>query len=179
MRAIVLKYGLTAGGILAFVMLSTLPFTRDWMRKGYLEMVTIASFVIALSAVFFGIRAYHRQAVIQLSFGKMFIAGILITLVAATINSLTWEFCYQTAMKDFPELFVERNMQRLREAGKTEAEVAVEILPAKELMSSYDKNLALRFFLSFTEILPLGVLFSLASAIIFRMRSKWSTLIFP
>ncbi len=172
MKSIVLKYGLIAGGILAFVLVSTLPFTREWMKQGYLEIVTITSFVVALSAVFFGISAYHRYSVGGTSFGKMFLVGILITLLAATINSLTWEVCYQTALQDFPELFVERNTQRLKEAGKTDAEIAVEILPAKELMSSYNDNFALRFFLSFTEILPLGILFSLASATRFRLRSK-------
>ncbi|MBX2970569.1 MAG: DUF4199 domain-containing protein [Cyclobacteriaceae bacterium] len=171
MRFIVIKYGLIAGGILAFVMIVTLPFTREWMQQGYLEMVTISTFVVGLSTIFFGMRAYH-QTLAKVSFGKSLLIGILITLIAGMINALAWEVCYQTAFQDFPEQFVERNIHRLKEAGKTDAEIEVEIVAVKEMMNAYNGNILLRLFLSFTEIIPLGIVISLASAMVFRLRQK-------
>lgn len=174
MKPIILKYGLIAGAILAIFMIASLPFMREWMQQGHLEKVTIASFAVALSTVFFGIQAYYQNERVKPSFGKSLLVGILITLLAAAINSATWEVCYQTTFQDFPERFVERNMQRLKEAGKTDEEIEVEILSAKEMMDSYKRNLPFRLFLSFTEIIPMGVVFSLISTTVLRLRQKRS-----
>lgn len=172
MKTIVLKYGLIAGGILAFVMVATLPFTREWMQQGYLERVTISSFVVALSAIFFGVRAYHRNSAGKISFGRSLLAGILITAVAGVVNSLTWEVCYQTAFPDFPERFVERQTQLMKDAGRTEAEIELEMVGKREMMETYKTSLPFRLLLSFTELLPMGIVFSLISATVFRVWRK-------
>src|SRR5512145_2166960 len=105
MKKIVLTFGLISGAISAALMFATVPFIYrigfDWgTGVGYTSML------IAFLLVFFGIRSYRETVGNgQISFGKAFTVGILITLVSSLCYVIAWEIIYFNILPDFPDQY--------------------------------------------------------------------------
>lgn len=101
MKKTVLTFGLISGALLSLMMLATVPFMDrigfdNGMVLGYTTMV------LSFMLVFFGIRSYRDNlAGGSISFGKAFVVGILITVVASICYVGTWEVVYFKFMPDF------------------------------------------------------------------------------
>lgn len=170
MKKIVLNYGLLAGGILAVVMLITTPL---W-SSGKMDMETggwvgYISMIVALSAVFFGVRTYRdKEAGGVISFGKAFQVGLLITLVASAIYVAVWMFYLSFGGGgDFMEQYYQYSVEQLRQSGKPAAEIEQEIAKMAEFKEMY-KNPLVKIGITFMEIFPVGLVISLLSAAFLR-----------
>lgn len=102
MKKIVLIYGLIAGAIVSVLMWLTIPSTKEGMNfdggmeLGYLTMI------IALAMIFFGIKVYRDKHLSgTISFGKAFLVGLYITIVASVIYCLNWEVMLNSMEIDF------------------------------------------------------------------------------
>src|SRR4029434_4212035 len=82
MKKTVLTFGLIGGAILAAMMFATLPFMDKFsFDRG--ELIGYTTMSPAFLLVFFGIRSYRENVGGgQITFGRAFAVGILITLVA-------------------------------------------------------------------------------------------------
>ena len=94
MKKTVLIFGLISGLMISVLMDGSLFLadkigSRHSMLLGYTIMV--ASFLL----VYFGIRSYRDEALAgQISFGRAFACGILITLITTICYVATWEVLY-------------------------------------------------------------------------------------
>lgn len=83
MQKIVLTFGLIAGAILSAMMLLTLPFMdKIGFDKG--EVIGYTTMLLAFLMVYFGVRSYRDNvAGGSVAFGRAFLVGLSITLVAS------------------------------------------------------------------------------------------------
>lgn len=101
MKKVVLKFGLIAGAIVSIALLvginlMTGPDGKADMDGGAIFGYT--SMIVALSLIFFGIRSYRDGELGgQISFGKAFKIGLLITLVASVMYVVTWMVYYHSS----------------------------------------------------------------------------------
>ena len=171
MKKVIWTYGLIAGGIVGGMLLISLVFYNNGMLtfdNG--EVVGYTTMVIALSMIFFGIKAYrdnYENGVI--SFGKGFKVGILITLIASVMYVLAWEIGYQTIASDFIERYSEHVITKMKAEGATEAELQ----KAREANAAFGEvysNPLVRFGFTFLEISWVGLAITLVCAAILRKK---------
>lgn len=174
MRKVVLIFGAIAGVIISIFLLVGMSL----LEKGILtfessEIVGYGSMIIALSMVFFGIKSYrdnYQNGVIK--FVKGLQVGLLISLVASLIYAGVWEVYYQTnenVRASFMDKYAEHCINTMRSEGASEAEVESKANELADLKEMY-KNPFLRFGFTVLELLPVGILITLISAVILRRK---------
>ncbi len=172
MKKIVRNYGLMAGGILAAVMLITAPlYSSGKMSIEAGGWVGYISMIVALSAVFFGVRAYRdNEAGGAISFGKAFQVGILITLVASIIYVAVW-MIYSSfgSGNEFMDQYYQYSVEQLQKSGKSAAEIEQEIARMEQFAEMY-KNPLVKIGFTFLEIFPVGLIISLLCAALLRKK---------
>ncbi len=163
MRRIVLTFGLIAGGLLAAMMFFTLPFQEQiGFEKG--EIIGYATMVLAFLMVFFGIRSYRDNvAKGSITFGRAFKVGLLITLVATACYVAAWQLVYYKLAPDFTANYAAYAIEKARESGATESEVAEKTRKMEEFQAMY-RNPLVNVAITALEPLPVGILFTLVAA---------------
>ncbi len=94
MKKTVLTFGVISGLISSVLMLTTMPFMdRIGYDRG--EIVGYTAMVLSFLLVFFGVRSYRDNvAGGNLTFGRGFTVGLLITLVSCVFYVATWQVIY-------------------------------------------------------------------------------------
>ncbi len=171
MKRIVLIYGLIAGAIVGTMLLITMPLyesgTLHFENGQWLGYTTM---VIALSLIFFGIKSFrdnHSRG--SISFWNGLKIGLLITLVASLIYALSWEVSYNTMKGDFIKLMGEKQIEKMKKEGATEASIIETKKQTDDFAVRY-KNPVFRFTLTLLEIAPVGIVISLLSAGLLRRK---------
>lgn len=163
MRKIVLTFGLIAGAILSAMMLITLPFQdRIGFDKG--EIIGYTTMVLAFLMVFFGVKSYRDNvAGGTVPFGRAFKVGLLITAVASVCYVATWELIYYKLAPDFGEKYAAYTVEKARQSGATEAQIAERTNQMAKFTEMY-KNPLVNIALTLLEPLPVGIVFTLVAA---------------
>src|SRR5271155_2546885 len=94
MRKIVLTFGVIAGGVVAGVMLLTVPLQNKigWDNGAVIGYTTM---VLAFLMIFFGVRSYRDNvAGGSVTFGRALAVGLSITMIATACYVTTWEILY-------------------------------------------------------------------------------------
>jgi hypothetical protein len=164
MRKIVLTFGLTAGAILSAIMLISMAFHDqigfDW--GGY--VVGYTSMVLAFLMVYFGVRSYRDNvAGGKVGFGRAFVVGLLITVVGSVCYVATWEVVYFKFMPDFADKYAAHVLDKARQDGASEEEIAKKTRDMAAFTEEY-KNPLVNIAYTFLEPLPVGLLFTLVTA---------------
>lgn len=172
MKKNVLVFGLISGAVVSTIM----AFSMIYMSKhpeleagtgsmivGYLSML------IAFSLIFVAVKNFRdKQNAGVISFGKAFMIGLLITLIASTMYVITWAFVHHYFMPDFMEKYA----AAMIENAKTTATPA-ELQRTVDQMNSYKEMYKNPFFFamfSYMEILPVGLLVSLITSLLLMRR---------
>lgn len=171
MRKIILTYGLIAGAIVSALMFASMPFWESGaLNFDNGEFVGYTTMVISLSMVFFGVKSCRDYAFNgSISFWQAVKVGVLITLIASVMYAMAWEISYHTVASDF----IEKMSQHYLEKMKSEAKNETEMKAAVEQMESFKewyKNPLLRFGITLMEILPVGIIITLISALLLRKK---------
>jgi hypothetical protein len=175
MKKIVLVYGTIAGIILGAMWFITAPlWDNGTLNFDNGMFVGYATMVVALSLVFFGVKTYRDdQQNGVITFGRAFKVGILITLIASVLYALSWEVAYNTVSKGFAQEmekhYTEDIIKDAKKAGKSEAEVQVELDMVKKNFEIY-KNPVVRFGFTLVEILPVGLIITLLTALLLKRK---------
>jgi Protein of unknown function (DUF4199) len=171
MRKIVLTFGLIAGAILSAMMLITFQFQEQiGFDKG--EIIGYTTMVLAFLMVFFGVRSYRDDvAGGSVTFGRAFTVGLMITAVATVCYVATWEVIYYKLAPDFGEKYAAYTLEKARNAGATEAQIAAQMQRMTAFKEMY-QNPLVNIALTFLEPLPVGLLFTLVTAGILSRRPR-------
>jgi hypothetical protein len=163
MKKTVLTFGLIAGAILSAMMLLTLPFhDQIGFDKGYI--IGYTTMVLAFLMVFFGVRSYRDNVAGGfVTFGRAFLLGLMITLVASACYVATWEVVYYALAPDFTEKYAAYAVDKARQAGATEAQIAAKTKEMNDFAEMY-KNPLVNIAFTLLEPLPVGLLFTLVTA---------------
>ncbi|MGH7590997.1 MAG: DUF4199 domain-containing protein [Gemmatimonadales bacterium] len=171
MRKIVLTFGFIAGGIMAALMLLTFT-VLDKVNFDNGAIVGYAGMVLAFLMVYFGVRAYRDNvAGGTISFGRAFKTGLFITLIATCCYVATWEFIYYKLAPDFGDKYAAYELQKARDAGKTDAQVAAIAASMAQFKETY-RNPLVNISYTFLEPLPVGLLFTLVTAGVLSRKGK-------
>jgi hypothetical protein len=171
MKKIVLTFGLIAGAILSVMMLLTLPFLdRIGFDKG--AVIGYSTMVLAFLMVFFGVKSYRDNvAGGVVTFGRAFLVGLMITLVATVCYVATWQLVYYKLAPDFGEKYTAYAVEKAKTSGATEAQIAAKTKEMTEFMEMY-KNPLVNIGFTFLEPMPVGLLFTLVTAGVLRRRER-------
>ena len=126
--------------------------------------------IISSTTIFIGIRTYRNEELGGvISFGKAFLLGLYIALVAATLYVITWMILSGVFMPDFMENYTAAILEGMQEAGKNQAEIALQ-MKELETWSELYKNPLFKILFTYMEILPVGLIVSLISAAILKKK---------
>ncbi|MGB7355260.1 MAG: DUF4199 domain-containing protein [Acidobacteriaceae bacterium] len=170
MKKTVLTFGLIAGVMISLLMESSLLLSHrigsgHSMLLGYTIMV--ASFLL----VYFGIRSYRDNTLSgQISFGRAFACGILITLITTLCYVATWEVLYFNFMPHFMDSYFAAQIHRVQSSGLDPATAAARVSAIERSQQLY-QNPLVNMAYTFIEPFPVGLLMTLLSAAVLRRKA--------
>ncbi|MEO6119725.1 MAG: DUF4199 domain-containing protein [Terriglobales bacterium] len=172
MKKTVIIFGLISGTISStLMMLGIVPFIdRIGFDRGM--YFGYAAIVLSFLLVFFGIKSYRDNAGGgQVSFGKAFQVGILITLISCMFYVLTWQVLYRTVMSDFGDKYSAYMIDKAKAEGATEAQLQKQSEEMKKFWEMYQNPLVNAAF-TFLEPFPVGLVITLISAAVLRTKGR-------
>lgn len=169
MKKTIITHGLIAGLItMSFMVASTLLVNRD-IDMSLCMLIGFTGMFIAFIFVFLGIKNYrdkHNNGII--SFGDGFRIGFFIALIASCIYTIVWLIEFHFFMPDFMEKFSAIAIQDIKADTKlSAAEMSAKIAEMETMRENY-KNIFYRILYTMAEILPIGIVIALISALILK-----------
>ncbi|HUE44352.1 MAG TPA: DUF4199 domain-containing protein [Candidatus Sulfotelmatobacter sp.] len=170
MKKIVLTFGLLGGAIISVLMGGSLLIANKIgsghsMALGYTIMV--ASFLL----IYFGIRTYRDNDLRgQISFGRAFGCGILITLITTVCYVVSWEVVYFNFMPHFMDGYFAAQIHRVQASGLDPATTAARVAAIQRSQQSY-QNPLVNMAYTFMEPFPVGLIITLISAGVLRRKA--------
>jgi Protein of unknown function (DUF4199) len=166
MKKNVLVFGIISGLVISiFMSISMISMSKssgaehgmNSMLIGYLSML------IAFSLIFVAVKNYRdKQNGGIISFGQAFKMGLLIALIGSTIYVITWALVYNLYLPDFMDKYVESMIKNAK--PEELQEVTKEAQGYKEMY----KNPLMFTFMTYMEILPVGLIVALITALILK-----------
>ena len=171
MKKTVLTFGLISGAISSALMMAFMPFIDQiGFDRGLILGYT--AIVLSFLLVFFGIRSYRENiGGGQISFGKAFSVGILITLISSLIYVIVWLIVYFNFMPDFFDKYTNYMIANVRASGASAEQVAREVENINNMKALY-ANPFFNAAFTFLEPFPVGLIITLISAAILRKRRR-------
>lgn len=172
MKKNVLVFGLISGLIIS-VLMSIFMAINSCSENYDLGMVLgYGSMILSFSFVFVGVKNFRDKYNDGLiNFGKAFKIGILIALISSTFYVLTWLVMYYCFMPDFMETYSAHMLKTMQDSGASQVEIDKTVAEMARYVEMY-KNPVYVILLTYMEVLPVGLLFTLASALILKKKAK-------
>lgn len=170
MKKHILTYGLIAGVIISAMMGGSILFSKtnpDWhMEWG--EVVGYSSMLLAFSMIFVAVFQYRKEAG-GVTFREGFLIGLGVAAIASILYVATWVVIYKNVYPDFPEEYTRLTIEKMQKTGKSAEDIQAMKDQMKKMFSYYDTWYGL-VGLTLMEILPLGVVVSVVSALILKRK---------
>jgi len=172
MKRLILTYGIIGGAIAAAwcnIGVRALPDnvsqdTQMWL--GYTSMI------VAFSMIFIAVKNYKDKfGSGYITFGKALKIGLLITLVASTLYVAIWLISYYFIFPNFMEKYMATLKAQMQAAGKSAVAINREMAAMAKYNEAY-KNPFLNAMITYSEIVPVGIVISLIAALILKSNSK-------
>ena len=145
---------------------------QDDFKHGMVYGYTLM--ILAFSFIFVGTKnTRDRYNGGTISFGKAFLVGLYITLIASTIYVIVWLIDYHFFIPDFAEKYSAHMLANLKASGAN-ATVMAEQTEKMNRFSAMYKNPFFNALLTYSEIVPVGLLISLISAAVLKRKEKLS-----
>lgn len=170
MKNILLRYGILAGFISLIGFHITLLSGHDDFENGMLY--GYASMLAGFSLIYVAVKNYrdkHNAGVI--TFGKAFKIGLYITLIASTIYVIVWLIDYFFFIPDFGEKYMAYYISELKASGASQTEINAKMEEMKTF-GEYYKNPFINALITYSEILPVGLLVSLITAALIKKQTQ-------
>ncbi len=172
MKKNILVYGLISGLIVSALMAVNVSMC---VKSGKFEssiVIGYASMIIAFSLIFVGIKNYRdKYNGGGISFGKAFKIGLFIALVASTIYVVVWLVEEHFFFPDFMEKYTAHEIGKLQSSGISATELANKTKDLEQAKEMYNNPL-LKILMTYAEILPVGLVVTLISALILKRKSQ-------
>ena len=164
MNKIVLKNGLFGSSIVTALLLSVTFYMKANPEKEVSMFFGFAGMLLAFIFVVLGIKQQRDTNNGFISLGKAFLTGFWITLIISTIYVVVWLIIFYNFFPNFAEHYTDMAIAKASPDEVTQ--VTEEMNSFKEMY----KNPIMVILLTYLEILPLGIVFSLISALILKKK---------
>jgi hypothetical protein len=173
MKKVVITFGLISGAISCLHVAGTSLFI-DQIGFDRGLVVGYTMIVLSFMLVFFGVRSYRDNvAGGQITFGKAFQVGILITLISCFCYVLTWEVLYYTVVPDFMDKYAAHEIAKVKSSGATEAAIQAQMAEMQRFKELY-QNPAINAAFTFLEPFPVGLIVTFISALVLKKKATAS-----
>src|ERR1700678_3188516 len=157
MKKIVLTFGLIAGLIMSVLMDGSLLLS-DKIGSGHSMALGYTIMVASFLLVYFGIRSYRDNNLAgQITFGRAFACGILITLITIVCYVATWEILYYNFMPHFMDSYWAAQIHKIQSSGLDPATTAARVAAIQHSQQLY-QNPFVNMAYTFMEPLPVGLI---------------------
>lgn len=143
------------------------------------DLLGYASMIIAFSFIFVGIRNYRNKfnnGVI--TFGQAFKTGLYISLIASTLYVVVWLVDYYVFIPDFLDQYTNHVLYRARIDGVSQPELEEKASQMAEFKELY-RNPLFVVLITYSEVLPIGLIITIISAVILKRKSKDQNIVVP
>ena len=164
MNKIILKNGIFGSCIVTALLVFITMYMKANPEKEVSMMVGFSGMILAFFFVAWGIKQQREEYNGVISFGKAFLTGIWITLIISTVYVLVWLVIFYNFFPNFAEHYT--NMAIAKANPNEVAKVTEEMNSFKEMY----KNPVMVILFTYMEIVPLGIMFSLISALILKKK---------
>lgn len=135
-------------------------------------VIGFASMAVAFSFIFVGIKNYRdKQNGGVISFGNAFLLGLMISFIASTMYVLTWAVEYHYFLPDFMDKYSALQIKEVQESGITGEALEKAIKNVENESYNYKHNGFFFAMYTYMEILPVGIIITLISALILRRKT--------
>nr|WP_295922539.1 DUF4199 domain-containing protein [uncultured Dyadobacter sp.] len=168
MNRIIVVCGLISGAVVSTLMLSTVAVCYNQEDFEGNMVLGYAAMLLSFSMIFAGIKNYrdkHNHGIV--SFGKAFKIGLYITLVASTVYVVVWLIDYYLFIPDFMDKYTAHVLRQVKADGATQVELDRKVIEMAEYKDLYKSPLMVILF-TYAEILPVGLVVTLISALILK-----------
>ncbi len=170
MKKNVIIFGIIAGLIVSGLMAVTTTMcyndgeTHGSMYLGY------ATMLIAFSMIFVAVKNYRdKYNSGEITFGKGFMIGLYISLIASTLYVISWLIIYYNFMPDFMDKYIAHNIKELKASGATAQEISTQTATLNTQKQLY-KNPFWVVMFTYLEILPVGLVVAAITALILKRK---------
>jgi Protein of unknown function (DUF4199) len=172
MKKNVLVFGLISGALISIFMSGSMIYMskNPNAEHGTSSMVVgFLSMIIAFSLIFVAVKTYRdKQNGGVVGFGKAFLMGVLIALIGSTMYVITWAFVHHYYLPDFMEKYAAAMIENAR-ATSTPEELQKFTVKMNEQKEMYKNPVWFSLF-TYMEILPVGLIVALISALILKRK---------
>ncbi len=170
MKKTVLTFGIIAGLIISVLMDSSLLLAK-WVGPGHSMAIGYTIMVASFLLVYFGIRSYRDNTLGgEITFGRAFSCGILITLITTIFYVVSWEILYFNFMPHFMDSYFAAQIHQVQSSGLDPAVIATKVAAIQHSQQLY-QNPFVNMAYTFIEPLPVGIIITLISAAVLRRKS--------
>jgi len=170
MKKTVLTFGLISGIMISVLMDGSL-LLADKIGSGHSMALGYTMMVASFLLIYFGIRSYRDNTLGgQISFGRAFACGILISLITTVCYVATWEVLYFKFMPHFMDSYFAAQIHKVESAGLDAASKAARVAEIQHSQQLY-QNPLVNMAYTFIEPLPVGIIITLISAAILRRKA--------
>src|ERR1700755_3268310 len=170
MKKDVLAFGLISGFITSVLMGFSL-LIADKIGSGHSMILGYTIMVASFLLVYFGIRSYRDNNLAgQISFGRAFACGLLITLITCVCYVAMWEILYFNFMPHFMDGYFAAQIHKVQSAGLDPATTAARVAAIERSQQLY-QNPFVNMAYTFLEPLPVGLIITLISAALPRRKA--------
>ena len=171
-----LIFGIISGVIISTFMgvsMAIMSCGSGDMDGGRTSMIIgFSAMAVAFSFIFVGIKNYRdKQNGGTITFGKAFLLGFMISLIASTMYVITWGIEFHFFMPDFIDKYSAMQVKELQQSGLTGPALEEGIKGIERDNYNYKNNLFFFAMYTYAEILPVGILITLISALILRRKT--------
>lgn len=171
----VLIFGLVLGAILCINLIYMVNLCYNNPDFESNDIVGYAAMVVVFSLTFFGIRNYrNKQLNGVISLGKAFKTGALIAIVGSTMYVVVWLFYYYLFVPDFLDKYIPHVLKEAARNGATASDLAAKTKEMENFKEMY-KNPFFVILITYSEVLPVGLIVAFISSLILKRKSNTVT----
>lgn len=173
MKNILIRYGLLGGVIVTTLMWVSFPLFNLPEDFGIAEVTGYVTILLSLSAVFLAIISYRdKHSGGKISFGKAFVIGLYVTLIAGSMYSISFIIYNEITDGSFYEMYRTMQVDEVNKMAITEAEKTEKIAEIDKNIKMFSNPLVIFLFSTIAEYGFPGIIVSLIAAAVLKKKDK-------
>lgn len=172
MKKIILKNGLIAGAIVSALMMTSMALYKSGCGSAGSMIIGYASMLISFIFIFVGVKNFRdKQNGGTLTFLTGLKIGLGIALIASTIYVIAWAIDYHFFLPDFMIKYSSSVIKELKAHGASQAMIDSKTAEMAHYSELYKNPVYFALF-TYAEMLPVGILMSVISALVFKRKQR-------
>ena len=167
MKKYVLRYSSIASLIIVVCMIISTVLYAQYNQKPASMAIGFAGMLLGFSAIYFALERYKRDHLGHLPFLEALKIGLSIAVIGSLSYTIVWMLEFQWVFPNFMDQFSADQIAQLKASGLTGEALQTELNKVSEMAKNY-KNPWFRFGITFSEIVPFGLMIALLAAFILR-----------